>query len=379
MLIRLLLPLAVVCLAGLSGREAAAQAPSAAGWGQADQASQLRLLGIEPLAPPENRPASPHAGGTAHWNGPVEELPGGAVQVQYPLDNRIWEQPPSDDWPRHSRPGRPGQTSVPYTTDPSAAVDDSWFQFKELYTELTYIANTGGVDAVGWTSFDLRTRFEFPAAPMLAVAPRAGWQFVHGPSSTDLPSQLYDASLEMIVSLPLWENWFVQTAVSPSFFTDGDNTSSDAFRLPGRILLFWKCTEHLTLSGGLAYLDREDISFLPNVGLIYRPSDDFKLELIIPRPRVAWRISGDGQTDRWAYVVGELGGGSWGVRRSAGFNDVATYGDYRAMLGWEQLQKSGVDLRCEVGVVFSRTLEYVSSVGNRDLPSTGLVRIALTY
>lgn len=335
--------------------------------GHAAVSDPLRLLGIEPL------PAvTPEAGRT-----PGGPLPG-VQQAQYPLDNRIWETPPGE-WPAGAHPpALPGSPPSPMSA-PSLPAAQPWLRLQEVYGEATWIAQTGGSDGLGWSSLDLRTKIEFPRAPMLAITPRVGWHFLDGPQATDLPAQLYDASLETVVSLPLIENWFVQGAVSPSFFTDGDNTSSDAFRLPARLLFFWRCTEQLTLSAGLAYLDREDLKFLPNAGLIYRPHDDFKMELMIPRPRVAWRISTDGTTDRWAYIVGELGGGSWGVRRAAGFNDVATYGDYRAMLGWEQLEQTGLDVRCEVGIVFSRSLEYVSSLGNRDLPATGLVRIALTY
>lgn len=336
--------------------------------GHAVVSDPLRLMGIEPL-PSVAREEVPSSAG---------RLPG-VQQAQYPLDNRIWETPPSESWPPGALPPAPPGRPPLTTPLPAPSAVEPWIRLQEAYGEATWIAHSGGSDGLGWWSLDLRTKFEFPRAPMLAITPRVGWHFLDGPQVTDLPAQLYDASLETVVSLPLIENWFVQGAVSPSFFTDGDNTSSDALRLPARLLFFWRCTEHLTLSAGLAYLDREDLKFLPNAGLIYRPHDDFKLELMIPRPRVAWRISTDGTTDRWAYIVGELGGGSWGVRRAAGFNDVATYGDYRAMLGWEQLEQTGLDLRCEVGLVFSRSLEYVSGLGNRDLPATGLVRIALTY
>ncbi|MCA9056692.1 MAG: hypothetical protein KDA75_22850, partial [Planctomycetaceae bacterium] len=195
----------------------------------------------------------------------------------------------------------------------------------------------------------------------------------------DLPGHLYDASLETILSLPLGEKLFMQAAISPSIFTDGQNTSSDAFRLPGRLLFFWNCTEQLTLSGGVVYLDREDVGFLPSAGLIYKPSPDFRVEMLIPRPRVAWRYDADDTTEKWVYIVGEFGGGSWGVQRTSGANDVATLSDYRLLLGWELTREGGVGCRLEGGYVFNRSLEYISNRGDLDLPGTGLVRLALSY
>jgi len=258
-------------------------------------------------------------------------------------------------------------------------LDDAWIRLGRLSAEATYVAQNGGIDGFGWTTVDLRSKFEFPAARMLAIAPRFAWHGLDGPDSTDLPAQLYDLSLEAIISLPLAETLFLQTAISPSIFTDGQNSSSDAFRLPGRALVFWTASETLTLSAGVAYLDREDISWLPSVGLIYKPDSDLKVEMIIPRPRVAWKTWTDGDQADWAYVAGELGGGSWGVQRASGQNDVATLGDYRLLLGWERLTEGSVDLRFEVGMAFNRSLKYVSGGGNRDLPGTGLVRFALTY
>jgi hypothetical protein len=309
------------------------------------------------------------------WSDAPAAAQGHALPTQYPLDDEPYADVERYFPPPSSSPPTPW--SEPLPSPQEAAL--SWVTIKQVAGEATWVLGGDQSDSLGIATFEARAKFEFPRAPMLTIAPRAGWHLLSGPQITDLPSQLYDASLETIVSLPVGKKVFVQGAISPSIFTDGDNTTSDALRFPGRLLVFVNWTERLTLSSGVVYLDRENVSFLPSAGLIYRPSDDVKFELLIPRPRIAWRYWTDGTDGRWVYVVGELGGGSWAIRRASGLNDVATYTDYRLMLGWEHTSPDGLGLRLEGGYVFGRELEYVSNLGNTDLPGTGVVRIALTY
>jgi hypothetical protein len=190
---------------------------------------------------------------------------------------------------------------------------------------------------------------------------------------------LYDVSLEAVVMLPIGEKWFVQAAVAPSFYSDGDNTSSDAMRTPGRAFAFWKYSDTLTLTAGVLYLDRDDLQAIPSAGVLWNPNADWKFELAAPRPRIAWRFSHDDESDRWGYLVGEFGGGTWAIRRVSGLNDVATLSDYRLLAGYERKWASGRSWLVEAGFAFSRTLEYTSTPGEIELPSAALVRLGLTF
>lgn len=359
------LPLAFLVSICWSDAEIRAQAGLPNPYGGHSMVSGVQLLGIEP-----------EAGGSGV--GPRSPLDGaGRIrQVQYPLDNRAYEGP-SDPTPSGYPMYAPGVTGI--AGDGCESVDESWFSLGKIGWEATWLAGGGDGDAMGLITNEWRAKVEFPQMKMLAATPRFAWNLVDGPIVTDLPGQLYDGSIETVLSLPLRESLFMQAAISPSYFTDGQNLSGDAFRLPGRLLVFWNCTDTLTLSGGVVYLDREDVGFLPSAGLIYKPSEDWKYELIIPRPRIAWRYSTDGDVAQWAYVVGEFGGGSWAIERSSGIEDVATLSDYRLLLGWEQTRTDGIACRFEGGYVFNRSLEYLTDVGNRDLPATALVRFAVSY
>jgi hypothetical protein len=330
-------------------------------------AGGVRLLGIEPDA--ETRFGSLFEGDR-----------GRVTPVQYPLDNRSYSGP-DPETPQGYPMYAPGVHGIPRPggANGEESAEDGWVRLGQLTGEGTWIAAGGGSDALGIVSSESRAKLEFPGLPMLTATPRMAGHLLNGPEITDLPSRLFDASVETVLSLPVRDGWFVQAALSPSVFTDGENLSGDALRLPGRLLVFWSCTEKLTLSGGVVYLDREDVSVLPSAGVIWKPSDVWRIEAIMPRPRVAWRYDHDARRSRWLYLVGEFGGGSWAIERAAGFDDVATLSDYRCLAGWEQVPQQGLTCRVEGGLVFNRSLEYSSGGGEIDLPATGLVRVVVSY
>lgn len=299
-----------------------------------------------------------------------------AYQNQYPLSKDSEDLLPREDhWRRLEEDS---DAPLPGDADDRFADNEApWIEWKKTFGTATWIApNSGGL---GVTSLEARGSIEFPNFQALWFVPRVATHWLNGSSATDLPTQLYDVSFETVGMLPIGERWLVQAAIAPSFYTDAKNTGTGAFRLPGRALAFWKYSDTLTFTGGILYLDRDDVKAIPSAGLIWNPNDDWKFELAAPRPRIAWRFSHDEESDRWGYVVGEFGGGTWAIRRPSGTNDVATLSDYRLMFGYEQKWTTGRSWLIEAGFVFSRRLEYTSALGDMDLPSTGLVRLGLTF
>jgi hypothetical protein len=134
---------------------------------------------------------------------------------------------------------------------------------------------------------------------------------------------------------------------------------------------------------GVAYLDREDLRILPFAGLIWEPTPDWKLELMVPRPMIARRVRWEGamgdDVQDWFYIAGELGGGSWAIRRASGLNDVLTYSDLRLILGLERRVLFDVDYRLELAYVFARKVEYNSPSPSFDPSDTVMVRVGATY
>ncbi len=232
---------------------------------------------------------------------------------------------------------------------------------------------SGGSDGLGINTVSAGGTIEFSEFPAIWLKPRAAAHFWDRPTGLDLPSQTYDGGLEIDFGLPLNDRWTIAGALIPSLFTDGKNTSDGAFRVPARVLAFYKATNALTFAGGVGYYARENVGIVPLVGLIYAPDDCYKLELMIPRPKISWRYSGDRDNGRWLYLAGDFGGGSWAFQRNNGVNDVVSYSDLRGLLGIELVQKEGLNWYLEGGFVWSRKLEFRSGLGDRDLGPSAVI------
>ena len=248
------------------------------------------------------------------------------------------------------------------------------------FTE-TWLAS-GGDAGLGIDSLELSAILAapiFPTQPPFLITPRFAAHFLDGPVITDLPGRVFDTSLEFRWLRPLSERWTADLAVAPGFYSDFDNTSSDAIRITGRAVGIYKWTPTVTVALGIVYLDREDVTLLPVAGLIWKPDDTLNIELLFPRPKIAKRIVFGPNASWWSYVGGEFGGGSWAIQRASGADDVATVRDFRAILGLQRKANSGGSMRFEVAYVFGRELEYLTVTQNLSLDDTVMVRAGASY
>jgi len=109
------------------------------------------------------------------------------------------------------------------------------------------------------------------------------------------------------------------------------------------------------------------------------PREDVRLEVIFPRPKLAYRLMRDESQSRWVYLAGEFGGGSWAIERTTGSKDVATYSDWRLILGLENKFANKTSWLFEAGYVFNRQLDYNSGAGDFDPGDTAMIRAGLTF
>lgn len=311
---------------------------------------------------PDGQPAAP----------PEFTYPDGTVPVQYPLDDDAYRGMP-DAYPGFQRPQTPpaplGNPPLGPPFDPNKP-PVGWKSVKGSLTEVF-----GGSNSLGITSFDVRGTLEFGRLPGVFVTPRFGWHILAGPRAADLPSQLYDLSLDLSMYRPLNDAWMLNFSLTPSLFTDGDNVSGDAIRILGRAMAYYTASPSLQWVGGVVYLDREDLPVLPALGVICTPREDLRFELLLPKPRLAWRQWYSPIEEQWVYVTGELGGQSWGIVRAGGADDIGTYRDLRFILGLERKQTSGTSWFVEGGYAFGREVEYESNIGGASLTDTGFLRV----
>jgi hypothetical protein len=235
----------------------------------------------------------------------------------------------------------------------------------------------GSLDVDVWSTFG----FPFPTreAPLL-VTPEFENHYLDGPRSpVDLPSEIYDSSVQFRHMRRFSPRFAMDLAVTPGWHGDYDGNFSDGFRLPSRALGIWTWNPEVQLLLGVLYMDRNDVNWLPAGGVIWSPDNDSRYELIVPRPRIARRFYADYESEEWWYVSGELGGGTYAVQRESGAQDIVTLSDLRLIFGLERKTLCGFNRRLELGYVFARQIEYESDTPEFEPDDTVMVRLGGTY
>lgn len=335
-------------------------------------------------------------------------LPATAQVVRLPsvIDEELPRQHPwaaAADWPA-SDSGAPG--SVPmYSTGPARTLPASYSDdvtqpmvpdtgptaapakpagaksgvLQQIAVTETWIPR--GDTGLGFNDLATQAVFGFPfftrEAP-LVLTPAYEIHYVDGPTVPDLPPRLHDASFQIRHMRKVSPLWGIDLAITPGWHGDFEADSGKTFRLPARVVTAydWSPTTQLIL--GIAYLDREDVDFLPVGGIILSPDDATRVEAIFPRPRIARRFGFDGSIEDWVYLAGEFGGGSYGIERASGGPDVATLSDLRLITGIER-KSPLLNARFEFGYVFAREIEYLSGTPTFEPDDTVMVRGGLWY
>lgn len=217
-------------------------------------------------------------------------------------------------------------------------------------------------DNIRFVDFALRAVFGFPLPTRespLVITPGFTGKLVDGPTTTDLPGHLFESFIEIRHLRPVSPSLTVDMAFTPGIYGDYSFVNGTTWRFQGRAAGIWTVNPVTKIIAGLAYIDREDIKFLPIAGVIWTPGDVWKFELVAPRPRISRLLSVNPKRQWLGYMAGEFGGNSYSITRAAGFRDVATYNDLRLLAGAERkADKAGI--YWELGWVFARHLEYLS-------------------
>jgi hypothetical protein len=253
----------------------------------------------------------------------------------------------------------------------------------------------------GFWDFELAAVFGFPFPTIkspLRVTPGFDWHLVDGPDGPkfppwfpgpwrraiemrvpDLPPRLHDAYVDFKWTWPVRPDVAIDVGATPGWHSDFETGSSNALRVPARLIGRYRYLPDTELVLGIAYLDRDDVSFLPVGGINWTSPDGLlELELVFPRPRLSRQL-GVWPGDFWWYVGGEFGGGSWAVRRVNGTDDVLNYYDIRLLLGLERRTGKYQGWNLEIGYVFARNIEFRSGIGNFEPDDTLLLRGGLRF
>ena len=257
--------------------------------------------------------------------------------------------------------------------------------FQKLLFTAAYIDPESTRD-LGLIEMDLRMILALPIpsrkAPML-ITPGFGTYFLQWPRTPDLPSQLYDAYVQFRWMYRWNPAIATDFAVTPGVYSDFEQGTDEAIRLPGHGALLWTWTPQWQALVGCAYLDRLENNILPIGGLIWTPNDDVKYEMVLPQPKLAHRVRWSGactdDTQDWIYLAGEFGGSMWAVGRADGSTTRMDYRDWRLLLGIQRKAIGRLDYRFELGYVFDRRFLYDTSPVEYEPDDTFMVRIGTVY
>jgi hypothetical protein len=381
-------------------------------WGQRVQFPTMLVQDTSVYTPPPavSAPVSPGMPPAGTFAAPQPLAPG---MTSAPLPSTVQTLPPS--WDPYSTPV--GQPYSPYAPSPFAptqggvaepltdgltvpSLPTNWFdtaqaplRFYQGFTvNSAWLAPMGGAKKLGVTDINLAATFAVPLlfeqAPFL-ITPGFGFHFWNGPISAapadaDLPPVTYDAYLDVAWKpriLPTVTPWLsADLGVRTGVYTDFHAVDSHSVRIMGRGMAVATVTERFQVLFGVVYLDRVAVKLLPAGGVVWTPNPDTRYAFIFPSPKLAKRCTTVRTTDIWGYLSGEYGGGSWTIRRAAGYDDQFDYNDIRVMLGVESFAHSGLHTFSEVGYIFDRELVYRSGNPSRFVPNdTVMLRAGLTY
>jgi hypothetical protein len=330
-----------------------------------------QVTDLPPVTGPSILPG-PGSASAAYWDR-AAWLPDSSVEVPSPVPRPLPPMPPQP-FPDRIEPENPDR--------PPDARDG---MFQKLIFNSTWLA-PGGANGLGMSELEWKTVLGFPVPSRrspLVVTPGFSVDYLEEPAGSDLPPRVYEATVEFRWWKRFTPRFGIDFLITPGVYSDFEQSTDEAIRTPGHVVGRFEWTPTLDVVLGLAYLDREDLDFLPVGGLVWKPRDDVKLEMVFPRPRVARRVYWFGAMDEevqdWLYVAGEFGTKTWAIRRTGGANDVLTYRDCRLLLGVERKALRGLDTRFEVGYVFSRQIEFVTDAPDLEPDDTVLLRAGLTY
>jgi len=337
-------------------------------------------------------------GATPRPNAPLTDVPArtastgaGSVPGLFASTTNVSMVPPSTDQ-RDYVPNPPYATSpLGEAALPTSPPDDvPFFSLRPSFipegaksgilqqniSRATYLPRMGD-GGFGMTSLTKQFTFALPpfisGSPIL-LTPGFTRHFLDGPGPIDVPPRLTDGELEFRYMKQATPRLGIDLAVAPSYFSDGHNTSSDAWRVTGRALGAWTVNDRWQIVGGGVYTGRSDFPAVPVAGFIWKPNCDVRVEAIFPRPRAYYRPFVNGTIEHWLYVGGEYGGNTWAIDHAGGIPDKMTYADLRLLVGWERKSLGGLNGRLELGWVFDRSIEFTSGRAGFDPDDTLMVR-----
>lgn len=286
----------------------------------------------------------------------------------------------------------PPEAAVPDATAPGVAEPDPDMPrdarqglFQKLSVNATWLSPDQSA-GLGMTDLEARCTLGLPAPtrewPML-VSPGFVMHWLDVPPGVDLPNRVYDANVQFRWLPRINEHVLLNVAVTPGVYRDFDRETTHGLRTTVDVAGVWISSPQSKFVLGVSYRDRLDANWIPIAGWLWRPTPEWRLDLLFPEPKVSRRVYwfrpwGD-STEDWLYMAGEWADSVWAFTRADGSADRFAYRDLRLLVGFQRDALGGVDWRIEAGYVFSRQIRTQSGLGEFDPSGAALLRAGIQY
>ena len=172
-----------------------------------------------------------------------------------------------------------------------------------------------------------------------------------------------------------------------AFASDLDNTSRDAWQIRAGGFALYRPNERWSWAFGALATGRNDIPVIPAVGAMWEPTPHFRVNLMMPNPRVSYLLAESGTRQHWGYVGGGLSGGTWAYDRASRVGEQLSYREFRLVLGWESMpprppgtfRTTGTRLNTEIGYVFGREFEFERGGAEIEADDALLLRTGISF
>ena len=269
--------------------------------------------------------------------------------------------------------------------DPDAPRDSRQGLFQKVSLDATWLA-PGNSSGLGMTDLEARCTLGLPAPtrewPML-VSPGFAMHWLDVPPGVDLPNRVYDANIQFRWLPRINERVLLNLAVTPGVYRDFDSETTGGVRTTVDLAGVWISSPRSKFVLGVSYRDRLESNWIPIAGWLWRPTPEWRFDLLFPEPkvrrRVYWLSPPGSDTEDWLYVAGEWADSVWAFTRSDGSADRFAYKDLRLLFGLQRDALGGVDWRIEAGYVFSRQIRTQSGLGEFNPSGTAMLRAGVQY
>ncbi len=217
----------------------------------------------------------------------------------------------------------------------------------------------------------------FDSALTLSVGGGYALKHIESSPGAALPSDLHALTLETGLNYRLSDRSFASLKITPGFYSDFGDLGSDDLRMPLLALGGYTFENGISVIGGFLYrFGYHAAAFIPALGLTYQPNEQWRIDLVMPRPGVTYSAS---RQLRFS-LAGDLASDEYQLKDRSHGAEVLRYSDYKLIGGVDYLPIPPVKISAAAGYAFER--KFLFHDGPRQdvrLDGAPFLRLAIDY